>query len=50
VSTRKIDKPDLQLTVLGALAADVVAEAIVRAVRAAKSVPGWAGLASERAG
>jgi L-aminopeptidase/D-esterase-like protein len=50
VSTRKIDKPDVQLTVLGALAADVVADAIVRAVRAAKSVPGWAGLASERAG
>ena len=50
VSTRKIDKPDLQLTILGALAADVVADAIVRAVRAARSVPGWAGLASERVG
>jgi L-aminopeptidase/D-esterase-like protein len=46
VSTRKIQKPDLQLTVVGALAADVVAEAIVRAVRAAKSVPGWPGLAA----
>ena len=46
LSTRKIEKPDLQLTVLGALAADVVAEAIVRAVRAAKSVPGWPGLAA----
>ena len=50
VSTRKIEKPDLQLTVIGALAADVVADAIVRAVRAAKSVPGWSGLASGQAG
>ena len=46
VSTRKIERPDLQLTVIGALAADVVADAIVRAVRAAKSVPGWPGLAA----
>lgn len=43
VSTRKLERPDLQLTVLGALAADVVAEAIVRGVRAAKGVPGWPG-------
>jgi L-aminopeptidase/D-esterase-like protein len=50
VSTRKMEKPDLQLTVIGALAADVVADAIVRAVRAAKSVPGWSGLASGQAG
>ena len=50
VSTRKIEKPDLQLTVIGALAAEVVADAIVRAVRAAKSVPGWPGLASTQAG
>jgi L-aminopeptidase/D-esterase-like protein len=50
VSTRKIAKPDLQLTIVGALAAEVVAEAIVRAVRAAKSVPGWAGLASAQVG
>jgi L-aminopeptidase/D-esterase-like protein len=41
VSTRKLQRPDVQVTVLGALAADVVAEAIVRGVRAAKGVPGW---------
>jgi L-aminopeptidase/D-esterase-like protein len=44
VSTRKLQRLDLQVTVIGALAADVVAEAIVRAVRAAKTVPGWPGL------
>jgi L-aminopeptidase/D-esterase-like protein len=44
LSTRKIQRPDLQVTVIGALAADVVADAIVRGVRAAKSVPGWPGL------
>lgn len=47
VSTRKLQRPELQLTVLGALAADVVAEAIVRGVRAAKGVPEWPGLAAE---
>ncbi len=41
VSTRRLARPDLQLTVLGSLAADVVADAIVRAVRAARGVPGW---------
>jgi L-aminopeptidase/D-esterase-like protein len=41
VSTGRLQRPNLQLTVLGALAADVVADAIVRAVRAARSVPGW---------
>jgi L-aminopeptidase/D-esterase-like protein len=46
ISTRKVEKPDVQLTVLGALAADVVADAIVRAVRTAKGVPGWPGLSS----
>jgi L-aminopeptidase/D-esterase-like protein len=45
VSTAAIRRPDLQLTVLGALSADLIAEAIVRGVRAARSVPGWAGLA-----
>jgi L-aminopeptidase/D-esterase-like protein len=44
VSTARLQRPDVQLTVLGALAADVVAEAIVRGVRAAKSVEGWPGL------
>jgi L-aminopeptidase/D-esterase-like protein len=41
VSTAKLQRTDLQLTVLGALAADVIADAIVRAVRAATSVDGW---------
>jgi L-aminopeptidase/D-esterase-like protein len=41
VSTGKLQRTDLSLTVLGALAADLVAEAIVRGVRAATSVEGW---------
>jgi len=41
VSTGRLQRPNLQLTVIGALAADVVAEAIVRAVRAARGVEGW---------
>jgi L-aminopeptidase/D-esterase-like protein len=41
VSTGKLQRPDLQLTVLGSLAADLIAEAIVRGVRAATSVEGW---------
>jgi L-aminopeptidase/D-esterase-like protein len=41
VSTGRLSRPNLQLTVLGALAADLVAEAIVRGVRAARSVPDW---------
>jgi L-aminopeptidase/D-esterase-like protein len=41
VSTAKLQRPDLQLTLIGSLAADVVAEAIVRGVRAAASVEGW---------
>jgi L-aminopeptidase/D-esterase-like protein len=45
VSTAKLQRPDVQLTTLGALAADVVAEAIVRGVRAAKSIESWPGLA-----
>ena len=45
VSTARVQRPDLPLTVLGALLADVVAEAIVRGVRAAKGVPGWPALA-----
>jgi L-aminopeptidase/D-esterase-like protein len=44
VSTGALTRPDLQLTVFGALAADVVAEAIVRGVRAARSVDEWPGL------
>jgi L-aminopeptidase/D-esterase-like protein len=45
VSTATLRRSDLQLTVIGALAADLIAEAIVRGVRAARGVPGWAGLA-----
>lgn len=41
ISTGRLQRPNVQLTVLGALAADVVAEAIVRAVRAARSIEGW---------
>ena len=41
ISTGRLQRPTLQLTVLGALAADVVAEAIVRGVRAARSIDGW---------
>ena len=41
VSTAGIRRPDVSLTTLGALAADVVADAIVRGVRAASGVEGW---------
>jgi L-aminopeptidase/D-esterase-like protein len=41
VSTGRVQRPDLPLTVLGSLAADLIAEAIVRGVRAATSVDGW---------
>lgn len=41
VSTGGLARPDVPLTALGALAADVVADAIVRGVRAARSVEGW---------
>jgi len=44
VSTAKVQRTDLPLTVLGSLAADVVAEAIVRGVRAATSIADWPGL------
>ena len=41
VSTGRLQRSDLPLTVIGALAADVVADAIVRGVRAATGVDGW---------
>ena len=41
VSTAKVQRSDIPLTVLGSLAADLIAEAIVRGVRAATSVDGW---------
>jgi L-aminopeptidase/D-esterase-like protein len=50
VSTAKVERPDLSLTILGSLAADVVAEAIVRGVRAATSIPDWPAASGMRAG
>jgi L-aminopeptidase/D-esterase-like protein len=41
ISTARLERSDLPLTILGALAADVIADAIVRGVRAATSVDGW---------
>jgi L-aminopeptidase/D-esterase-like protein len=41
ISTARVQRTDLQLTVLGSLAADLLADAIVRGVRAATSVEGW---------
>jgi L-aminopeptidase/D-esterase-like protein len=41
VSTRKRDRPDVPLTTIGSLAAEVAAEAIVRGVTMATSVPDW---------
>lgn len=45
VSTARVRRPDISLTVLGALGADVVADAIVRGVRTASGVQGWPGAA-----
>jgi L-aminopeptidase/D-esterase-like protein len=44
VSTAALTRTDLPLTALGSLAADVVADAIARGVRAAASIEGWVGL------
>jgi L-aminopeptidase/D-esterase-like protein len=44
VSAGSLTRPDVNLTVLGSLAADVVADAIVNGVRAARTVDGWIGL------
>ena len=41
VSTGALERPNIPLTVFGSLAADVVADAIVRGVRAATGVEGW---------
>jgi L-aminopeptidase/D-esterase-like protein len=41
VSTARVQRTDVSLTILGALAADLVADAILRGVRAASSVEGW---------
>jgi L-aminopeptidase/D-esterase-like protein len=44
ISTGGLTRTDVPLTALGSLAADVIADAIGRAVRAAASVEGWPGL------
>jgi L-aminopeptidase/D-esterase-like protein len=44
ISTGTLTRADIPLTAIGSLAADVIAEAIGRAVRAASSVAGWPGL------
>jgi L-aminopeptidase/D-esterase-like protein len=44
ISTGTLNRTDIPLTTLGSLAADLIAEAIVRGVRAAQSVDGWPGL------
>jgi L-aminopeptidase/D-esterase-like protein len=41
VSTRKLRRDDVNVTMVGALAAEVVADAIVRGVMTASSVEGW---------
>ena len=41
VSTARLKRDDVPLTAVGALAADVIADAIVRGVRAARAVDGW---------
>ncbi len=41
VSTGTLTRPNIPLTMLGSLAADVVADAVVRGVRAATSIDGW---------
>lgn len=41
VSTRRLQREDVNVTTIGALAADVVADAVLRGVMAATSVDGW---------
>ena len=41
ISTGALARPNVPLTVLGSLAADVLADAIVRGVRAASGIDGW---------
>jgi L-aminopeptidase/D-esterase-like protein len=41
VSTRRLTRDDVNVTTVGALAAEVVAEAVLRAVTTAASVEGW---------
>jgi L-aminopeptidase/D-esterase-like protein len=48
LSTGGLTRNDVPLTALGSIAADVIADAIGRAVRAAASVEGWPGLRDPR--
>ena len=48
VSTATLKTSDVPLTALGSLAADLIADAIGRAVRAAVTVEGWVGLRDAR--
>jgi L-aminopeptidase/D-esterase-like protein len=41
VSTRKLRRDDVNVTIVGTLAAEVVAEAVLRGVTQASSVQGW---------
>jgi L-aminopeptidase/D-esterase-like protein len=41
VSTGRLQRPDLSQTIIGSLAAEVVANAVVRGVRAATAIEGW---------
>jgi L-aminopeptidase/D-esterase-like protein len=41
VSTRKLRRDDVNVTIVGTLAAEVVADAILRGVTQASSVEGW---------
>ncbi len=41
VSTRRLSRADVNVTTIGTLAAEVVADAVLRAVQAASSVEGW---------
>jgi L-aminopeptidase/D-esterase-like protein len=44
-STRQLRRDDVNVTMVGTLAAEVVADAVVRGVTTARSVPGWPGAA-----
>jgi len=48
VSTRQLRRDDVNVTAVGTLAADVVADAIVRGVLTAASVEGWPAATSSR--
>ena len=49
ISTGALARPNMPLTVLGSLAADVLADAIVRGVRAAAGIEGWPAASGSKA-